>query len=77
MNYSFAEALRTIRKHCFLSQEAFARELNVSFSSVNRWESGKSKPSLAAMKQLKEFCDEQKIDFAPVEKAWAEIGKEG
>ena len=77
MNISFAEALKSIRQHCFLSQEAFARELHVSFSSVNRWESGKSKPSLAAMKQLKEFCDEQKIDFAPVEKAWAEIGKEG
>lgn len=27
---SFAEELRNIRRHCFLSQEAFARELNVS-----------------------------------------------
>ena len=29
------------------------------------------------MKQLKAFCVKQNIDFTPIEKAWAEIGKEG
>ncbi len=77
MNQSFAEALKSVRKRCFLSQEAFARELNVSFSSVNRWESGKAKPSLAAMKSIKAFCENQSIDFSLLEQAWAEIGKEG
>ena len=47
---SFAEELKAMRQHCLLSQEAFAKELNVSFSSVNRWEGGRAKPNFAAMK---------------------------
>ena len=73
---SFSEELKTIRQHCFLSQEAFARELNVSFSSVNRWESGRAKPNLTAMKQLKSFCDQQRIDFSSLEQEWLIMGKE-
>ena len=52
---SFSEELRNIRQHCFLSQEAFARELNVSFSSVNRWEGGRAKPNMVAMKNIKAY----------------------
>ena len=73
---SFAEELRNIRQHCFLSQEAFARELNVSFSSVNRWEGGRAKPNFAAMKHIKEFCNRQSIDFSALEQKWRVIGKE-
>ena len=40
---TFAEELKRIRQRKFLSQDAFAREVNVSFSTVNRWESGKTK----------------------------------
>lgn len=72
---SFAVELRNIRQHCFLSQEAFARELNVSFSSVNRWEGGRAKPNLAAMKHIKEFCDRQNIDFSALEQEWRGISK--
>lgn len=35
---SFAEAIKQIRKKTFLSQESFAKEIGVSFSTVNRWE---------------------------------------
>ena len=56
-----------------MSQEVFARKLNVSFSSVNRWEGEKSKPNRAAMKKMKEFCESQNIDFSVLEKAWNEI----
>lgn len=72
----FAEKIRHIRQHCFLSQEAFARELNVSFSSVNHWEGGRAKPNLAAMKQIKEFCDKQSIDFSALEQEWHGFRKE-
>ncbi len=71
---SFAEELRNIRQHCFLSQEAFARELNVSFSSVNRWEGGRAKPNLSAIKSIKEFCDAHDIDFSVLEKEWFASG---
>ena len=47
---SYSDEIKKIRKKCFLSQEAFGREIGVSFSSINRWEGGKSKPNMAAMK---------------------------
>lgn len=70
---TYSEEIKRLRQKCFLSQEAFARELNVSFSSVNRWEGGKSKPNMAAMKKIKEFCEIQNIDFSALEKAWNKI----
>ena len=70
---SFSDELKALRQHCFLSQEAFARELNVSFSSVNRWESGRSRPNLVAMKRIKAFCEKQNIDFTTLEQAWFRI----
>ena len=73
---SFSGELKSIRQHCFLSQEAFARELNVSFSSVNRWESDRSKPNMVAMKNIKAFCESHNIDFSNLEKEWFDIGKE-
>ena len=74
---SFSEEIRFIRQHSFLSQEAFARELNVSFSSVNRWEGGKAKPNLAAMKSIKTFCETHNVDFTNLEKEWYQIGNKG
>ena len=70
---AYSEEIKKIRQKCFLSQEAFARELNVSFSSVNRWEGAKSKPNMAAMKNIKEFCESQNSDFTALEQAWNEI----
>ena len=35
---SYSDEIKKIRKKCFLSQEAFGREIGVSFSSINRWE---------------------------------------
>ena len=73
---SFADEIKNIRKHCFLSQEAFARELNVSFSTVNRWETGKAKPNLVAIKNIKEFCEKHGFDFTDLEQKWFDFGKE-
>lgn len=73
---SFSGELKSIRQHCFLSQEAFARELNVSFSSVNRWESGRTRPNMNAMKSIKAFCESHDVDFSNLEKEWFDIDKE-
>lgn len=66
----YSQEIRKIRQQCFLSQEAFGRELGVSFSSINRWESGKTKPNMSAMKKIKEFCVAQGIDFSTLEAEW-------
>ena len=73
---SYSEELKKIRKKCFLSQEAFGREIGVSFSSINRWEGGKSKANMNAMKKLKNFCDIHDIDFTTLEEQWNDWGKD-
>lgn len=40
-----SEKLVRIRAELNLSQEALAKELNVSFTSINRWENEKTVPS--------------------------------
>ncbi len=37
--------LKSIRQQLGLSQEELAQKLGVSFTSVNRWENGQTKPS--------------------------------
>lgn len=52
----FPELVRLVRKQLDLSQEDLARELGVSFASVNRWENGKVTPSKLAKAQFDDFC---------------------
>ena len=49
----FPEEIKRARQRCFLTQGDFAKEVNVAFSTVNRWEGGKAKPNLTAMKSIK------------------------
>lgn len=49
---NIAEQLKTLRQQYEWSQEDLARMLGVSFSTVNRWENGKSKPSRLAQKEI-------------------------
>ena len=60
---SFSIDIKTLRQKSLMSQEDFAKALGVSFTTVNRWECGKSKPSYKAMKQIDEYCKANGIDF--------------
>lgn len=66
----FPEEIKRIRHRCFLTQQDFAKEIQVAFSTVNRWEGGKAKPNLIAMKKIREFCLKNEIDYTAVEEAW-------
>ena len=55
------EILKSIRKELGISQEALARDLNVSFAALNRWENKKSKPSRMAMMLIKDYCKQKDI----------------
>lgn len=59
----FSEKIKQIRQQRFLSQETFAKELGVSFATVNRWESGKTMPTYKTMKLLDEYCKKSNITF--------------
>jgi predicted ATPase/DNA-binding CsgD family transcriptional regulator/transcriptional regulator with XRE-family HTH domain/predicted negative regulator of RcsB-dependent stress response len=47
--------LRLLRTRLGLSQEQLARRLGVSFATVNRWESGRSRPSARARQAIGEL----------------------
>ena len=51
----FSALVKKIRKQLSLSQEDLARELGVSFATVNRWENDKAKPSKLAKAQFDRF----------------------
>ena len=50
------EIIKTIRKELGVSQEMLARDLNVSFATLNRWENGRTTPSRLAMVKIKEYA---------------------
>jgi len=52
----YPSLVKEIRRQLGLSQEDLARELGVSFATVNRWENGQVKPSKLAQAQLNAFC---------------------
>ena len=53
----FKDKLLYVRAKLNLSQSELASKLNVSFATINRWESGKSKPSKKALVALNIFCN--------------------
>lgn len=60
---SFSNDIKMIRQKCLLSQQDFAKVLGVSFATINRWESGKSKPTYKTMKLIDDYCKKNNIDF--------------
>ena len=47
--------VKSLRELLGLSQEKLAGRLGVTFSSVNRWENGHTKPSPLAVKQIEDL----------------------
>lgn len=58
---TFDEILKNIRKELNITQEQLARDLNVSFSTLNRWENGRNTPSRLARMRLVEYCTKKNI----------------
>ena len=72
---TFAEIIKQTRQRLFFSQEALANELNINLTTVSRWETGKSKPNLSTMREIKAFCIKNNIDDTPLEDSWIATGK--
>lgn len=60
---TFGERVQKARLQLFMSQESIAKELGVSFATVNRWENGRTKPSLSAQKAFYDFCKKYNLEF--------------
>ena len=59
----FTERVRLLREKLNMSQEDLARELNVSFSTINRWENGKAKPIKLAKAAFDALYKNHSINF--------------
>lgn len=59
----FSTEFKKLRKKCLLSQESFAKELGVAFSTVNRWENGKEMPTYKSMRLIINYCKKNSINF--------------
>ena len=53
---TFAEKVKYVRGKLLLSQEDLAKQVGVSFATVNRWEKG-------VEPQFEKFCNERGINF--------------
>ena len=53
----YPSLVKEVRRQLSISQEDLARELGVSYATVNRWENGQAKPSKLARTQLDAFCE--------------------
>lgn len=59
MNYS--KAIKELRDKLLVSQTELAKMLDVSYQSVNRWETGKYEPTIKAKRKLKELFEKNNI----------------
>ena len=67
---SLPETIKLTRQKLFMSQEDFASKIHVSVATINRWENGRSKPNLTAMKNIKTFCEDNNLSFTEIENEW-------
>ena len=67
---SLSGLIRVMRKRAIMSQEDFAKALNVSVGTINRWENAKTNPNITAMKKIKTFFEKNNIPFDEIEAAW-------
>ncbi len=51
-----SEMVKALRGQLELTQEQFAAKIGVTWSTVNRWENGRGKPSPLAMRAIQDLA---------------------
>jgi DNA-binding transcriptional regulator YiaG len=59
------EYMRKVRRDMEMSQQELAKELNVSYTSINRWEKKQVVPSKLARKSILNFFKARGIPIPP------------
>lgn len=67
--------IRKLREKSLLTQEDFAKALGVSSSTVNRWETSKSRPNMSTMRIIKLFCENHNYPYEIIENEWLSHSK--
>lgn len=60
----FSSVIKKVRLELKLSQQQLALALNVSYSTINRWENGHVEPSNLAKKSFIDFCESNFINVS-------------
>ena len=60
---TFAEKLLFVRAELNISHTQLAEQLGVAFTTINRWENSKVKPTRKAEIQFENFCKKNAIVF--------------
>lgn len=59
----YQRLVKELRVKLILSQQEFADLLNVSFASINRWETGKHEPTIKIKRKIVELCKQNNINM--------------
>lgn len=59
---TWAERIKISREKLLLTQEELAKEINVSFATINRWENAHNEPSAKHKRALIAFFKKEKIE---------------
>lgn len=70
----FQALIADLRRRKSLTQQELAKELRVSFATVNRWETGKTVPDDAGLHRLAEFSRAQGADLADLAERFEQGG---
>jgi DNA-binding transcriptional regulator YiaG len=62
----YEETIKNIRKELNVTQEQLAHDLNVSYTTLNRWENGRNEPSRLARLRMADYCKEKGVSAALV-----------
>lgn len=59
----YQRLVKELREKLILSQQEFADLLEVSFASINRWETGKHEPTIKVKRKIVELCKENNVEL--------------
>ena len=65
----FSSVVKKVRLELKLSQQQLAQALNVSYTTINRWENGHVVPSNLAQKSFFDFCESSFINVSQLLKS--------
>ncbi len=58
----YKETVKKIKHEMLLTKEDFTKLLDVSFTTINRWETGKYVPTIKARRKLKPYFEKYNIE---------------
>lgn len=61
--YDYKILVKKLREEMLVTQEEMAEILGVSFASVNRYENGKTVPTMKVKRKIVELCKKNKIEL--------------